>query len=92
VISVDYFKVFVAGLKSLIGGRMTPYESLIDRARREAILRMKEQARELGATMIFNSKFELVSLYKGTRNTIQSVEGLAYGTAMIPARQPGTSP
>ena len=90
VISVDYFKVFVAGLKSLVGGRMTPYESLIDRARREAILRMKEQARQLGATMIFNSKFELVSLYKGARNTVQSIEGLAYGTAMIPARQRGT--
>ena len=42
VISVDYFKRFVAGLRNLIGGRVTPYETLIDRARREAILRMKE--------------------------------------------------
>jgi uncharacterized protein YbjQ (UPF0145 family) len=90
VISVDYFKVFVAGLKSLVGGRMTPYESLIDRARREAVLRMKEQAHRQGATMVLNTKFELVSLYKGARNTIQSIEGLAYGTALIPARPSGT--
>ena len=34
VISVDFFKVFVAGLRSLIGGRLTTYESLADRARR----------------------------------------------------------
>lgn len=88
VISVDYFKVFVAGLRQLVGGRVRSYESLIDRARREAVLRMKEEAREAGATMIFNVKFEAAPLYKGRRNGIQSVEALAYGTAIIPARKP----
>ena len=34
VISVDYFKKFVAGLRSIVGGRIASYESLIDRARR----------------------------------------------------------
>jgi uncharacterized protein YbjQ (UPF0145 family) len=85
VISVDYFKVFVASLRKLVGGRMRPYESLIDRARREAVLRMKEAAQKAGATMIFNVKFEAVPLYKGQRNSIQSVEALVYGTAIIPA-------
>lgn len=88
VISVDFFKVFVAGLRKLIGGRMRPYESLIDRARREAVLRMKAEAHKLGASMIFNVKFESVPLYKGQRNSIQSVEALVYGTAIIPARPP----
>jgi uncharacterized protein YbjQ (UPF0145 family) len=88
VISVDYFKVFVAGLRKLIGGRMRSYESLIDRARREAVLRMKAEAKKQGATMIFNVKFQAVPLYKGRRNTVQSVEALAYGTAIIPARPP----
>lgn len=90
VISVDFFKVFVAGLRQLIGGRMRSYESLIDRARREAVLRMKDEARKHGASMIFNVKFEAVPLYKGQRNSVQSVEALAYGTAIIPARRPGT--
>ncbi|MDF1763437.1 MAG: heavy metal-binding domain-containing protein, partial [Oleibacter sp.] len=40
VISVDYFKTVAAGLRNLIGGRVGAYESLIDRARREATLRM----------------------------------------------------
>lgn len=88
VISVDFFKVFVAGLRKFIGGRMRPYESLIDRARREAVLRMKAEAHKLGANMIFNVKFESVPLYKGQRNSIQSVEALVYGTAIIPARPP----
>lgn len=83
VISVDYFKRFIAGLRNLIGGRITSYESLLDRARREAILRMKEEAKALGANLVFNVKFETASISKGTKNQIGSVEVLAYGTAFI---------
>lgn len=83
VISVDYFKRFIAGLRNLIGGRVTSYETLLDRARREAILRMKEEAQALGANLIFNVKFETASITKGRKNQIGSVEVLAYGTAFI---------
>ncbi len=84
VISVDFFKRFLASLRSLIGGRVVSYESLIDRARREAILRMKKQARSLGSEKIFNIKYETASISKNARNNIGSVEVLAYGTAFIP--------
>lgn len=85
VISVDYFKRFIAGLRNLVGGPVTSYESLLDRARREAILRMKEQAQEQGAEFVFNVKFETSRLYQGrNKNSIGSVEVLAYGTALIP--------
>ncbi|MFT6733724.1 MAG: hypothetical protein ACJAS9_001914 [Polaribacter sp.] len=40
---MDYFKRFLAGLRNIFGGRVVTYESLVDRARREAILRMKEK-------------------------------------------------
>jgi len=83
-ISVDYFKRFVAGLRKLMGGRIIPYETLVDRARREAVLRMKEQARSEGAALVFNVKIETSSISKGRRNTIGSIEVLAYGTALIP--------
>ncbi|MCU7947046.1 MAG: YbjQ family protein [Candidatus Thiodiazotropha sp. (ex Cardiolucina cf. quadrata)] len=86
VISVDYFKRFVAGLRNLFGGRVTTYEGLLDRARREALLRMKSQARTAGAKLVFNVKYETASISKGRRNSIGSVEVLAYGTAMIPPR------
>lgn len=84
VISVDFFKRLVAGLRNLIGGRLTSYESLLERARREAILRMKEEANALGATMICNVKLETASLYKDQNQGIASVEVYAYGTAIIP--------
>ncbi|MFC1589434.1 YbjQ family protein [Pseudomonadota bacterium] len=84
VVSVDYFKRFISGLRALIGGRMVSYESLLDRARREAILRMKQQAKELNADMIFNIKFETSSISKNARGRIGSIEVLAYGTAFSP--------
>ena len=86
VVSVDYFKRFVAALRNLFGGRVTAYETLLDRARREAILRMKAQAEAMGASMVFNVKYETASISKGSGQTIGSVEVLAYGTALIKRR------
>jgi len=85
VISVDFFKKFLSGLRLIVGGRLKSYESLVDRARREAILRMKEEAHKLGAEMILNVKLETSSISKGSKGKIGSVEVLAYGTAIIPS-------
>jgi len=84
VISIDYFKRIAAGLRGLIGGRVSAYETLIERARREAILRMKESADKKGATMIINVRLETASISKGKKQQIGSVEVYAYGTAIIP--------
>lgn len=82
VVSVDYFKRFVAGLRKLLGGRLKSYESLLDRGRREAVLRMKEQAKSFNANMIFNVKFETASISKGAGRSIGSVEVYVYGSAV----------
>ena len=82
VISTDYFKMFVAGLRKLVGGRLKSYESLFDRGRREAILRMKQSALELGFDQIFNVRFETASISKGARKNIGSVEVYVYGSAV----------
>ena len=84
VISIDYFKKISAGLRNLIGGRVGAYESLVERARREAILRMKADAEDKGATSIFNVKLETSSITKGSKGQIGAVEVLAYGTGLIP--------
>ncbi len=84
VISIDYFKRFLAGLRMLFGGRVTAYESLVDRARREAMLRMREEARGRGARYVFNVRMETASISKGAGQAIGSVEVVAYGTAVIP--------
>ncbi len=83
VISEDYFKRIVSGLQSLFGGRLKSYESLVDRARREAVLRMKQEARARGARMIFNVKFQTFSIPGNRQNSSGAVEVLAYGTGLI---------
>jgi uncharacterized protein YbjQ (UPF0145 family) len=80
VISIDYFKKFVASLINIFGGNIGAYESLIDRARREAILRMKAEAK--GASEIVNVRIETSSITKNAQNNIGAVEVLAYGTAI----------
>ena len=86
VISIDYFKQVVAGLRAIIGGRVTAYESLLERARREAILRMKEEALAKGANMVINVKLETASITKGAKQQVGCVEVYAYGTALIPVK------
>lgn len=86
VIAEDYFKRVAAGMKSLFGGRLTAYESLMDRGRREAIVRMKQEARRRGAGMIFNVRLETASLSEDQRGqqVLFSAEFIAYGTALVP--------
>jgi uncharacterized protein YbjQ (UPF0145 family) len=86
VVSVDFFKQFIASLRNLFGGRLVGYESLLDRARREALLRMKEEAMAMGALLVVNVRLETASLSKGTsqRGSVGAVEVYAYGTAIVP--------
>lgn len=88
VISIDYFKRFLAGLRNLFGGRMKSYETLLDRARREALLRMKASAIQQGAQAIINIRLETAAINQSTsgQGSVGSVEVLAYGTALIPLR------
>ncbi|WP_447968563.1 YbjQ family protein [Nitrospira sp. M1] len=80
VISVDYFKRFLATLRNIFGGTVQAYETLLDRARREAILRLKESCPDAG--QIINLRVETSSISKGDSERIGSVEVLAYGTAI----------
>ena len=75
VISTDYFRLIVAGLRNLLGGEVSAYETLVDRGRREAVLRMKEQAP--GADIILNMRIESCQVTQ-----TGAVELLAYGTAV----------
>jgi len=85
VISIDYFKRLLGNLRNLFGGRVKAYESLLDRARREAVLRMKEEAQARGGEMITNLRMETSTLTGSAnqRGQIGSVEVIAYGTAVI---------
>lgn len=83
VISSDYFKRYIFGFITIIGGRVGVFESLMDRARREAILRMKEDAKTMQADEIVNYRIETMAICGGQGNQPMGiVEVLAYGTAI----------
>ena len=83
VISIDYFKRLFSILKNITGGSISSYESLVDRARREAVLRMKAQAFG-NANIILNMRVETSSISQNANNkqSVGSIEAYAYGTAV----------
>jgi len=85
VIATDYFKSIATQLRNLIGGEMKSMQSLVDRARREAIVRMLEQADRAGATEVHNVRLETSNIRSATtkKKAAISVEILAFGTAVV---------
>lgn len=85
VVSIDYFKRLLAIFRNIFGGRVKAYESLVDRARREAILRMKAEARQRGAGMVLNLRLETATIGRNAnrKKQVGSVEAIAYGTAVV---------
>lgn len=75
VIANDKFKTWIAGWINLTGGRVFSYETLLERARREAIVRMMRDAQALDANAVWNVRI-LTSVIGG------GVEAVAFGTAL----------
>lgn len=82
VIGSDYFKNFLAGLRSFFGGELKSLETLMDRARREATLRVLEVAAAQGASAVFNVRLETsnIGAMQGKKQAPMA-EVLVYGTA-----------
>ena len=84
VIGMDYFKMTLAAFMNFLGGRISVYETLVERARREAILRMKETARRENGRYICNIKFSTANVMGQQAKKAGCVEVIAYGTTIIP--------
>lgn len=86
VVGPDTFRRFLAGVRNLFGGRLRSYEGMLDRARREAILRMIEQVPNADAVVNFRMETSKIGdLQK--KQGIVSIEVLAYGTAIVYAER-----
>jgi uncharacterized protein YbjQ (UPF0145 family) len=82
VVALDYFKKIAAKLKSLVGGSLRSYETMLDRARREAIVRMLKEADAMGATAVYNIRVEFSTIAGNNPARPGGAELLAYGTAV----------
>ena len=65
-----------AGLKTLIGGELTKYNEMMNKAREIATDRMTNEARRLGADAIVGVRFSSASIMQS------AAEIMAYGTAV----------
>jgi uncharacterized protein YbjQ (UPF0145 family) len=68
---------FVAFLKNLVGGEVTEYTQVIAQSREQALDRMVEEARTLGANAIVGLRFSTTYVTQG------AAEIMAYGTAVV---------
>ena len=82
VVAMDAFKKLMASFVNLFGGRMKAYESLVDRARREAVLKVKQRAAESGCNVIANLRLETSSISKSAKKQVGAVEAIAYATGV----------
>jgi uncharacterized protein YbjQ (UPF0145 family) len=80
VLGSDRGKQVVAQLRSLLGGEVRSFQKILVRARREARLRMLEEARRIGADCVINVRYETAEI------TALAAEVLCYGTAIRTAR------
>lgn len=82
VVSVDHFKRFLSRFRMIFGGEIRSYSSLIDRARREAVLRMKES--QPHADVYINTRLETSTISSTSGGEgVGTIEVLAYGTAIV---------
>lgn len=79
VVAKDYFKSFAAGLRNILGGEVRSYRPMMARARRQARVRMLDEAGRKGAAAVINVRYETSMVGGG------GVEVYCYGTAITSA-------
>lgn len=67
----------MAGLRNIVGGEVREYTKLLAESREQALDRMVEEARGLGANAIVDVRFTTSMVMQG------AAELLAYGTAVV---------
>jgi uncharacterized protein YbjQ (UPF0145 family) len=78
--SRSVFGTIGGGLQTLIGGNITLFTELCERARIEAFEIMCQHADEMGANAVIGVRYDATEVYRGT------TEVLCYGTAVAVER------
>ena len=79
VLGCDYGKQILARVRDIFGGEVRSFRRVLDRARREAVLRMQHEADALGADLVVNVRFTTAMM--GSR--LLAAEVICYGTAVV---------
>ncbi len=74
--TVNALRDIGAGLKTLVGGELSKYTEMMDRARQIAVERMTAEAQRLGADAVVGVRSSSSSIMQG------AAEVVVYGTAV----------
>ena len=74
--SKNFGKVFMAGMKTIVGGEIRGYTEMLIEARQIATKRMVDEAEALGADAVVGLRYGSASVMQG------AAEVIAYGTAV----------
>ena len=94
VIGSDHFKTFASGIRNLFGGRHRSLETIMERARHEALIRMLAEDEKMEAQAVWNVRIETSNIAFGGGNGkgLIAAEIYAYGTALRLDRGFGPAP
>ena len=68
----------IAGIEGIFGGEVTSYSSEAEKARRDSLQRLIDNAAKMGANAVVKTDFETSDILQGTATLFS-----AYGTAVI---------
>lgn len=95
VVASDYFKNFISGFRKFFGGEMKSYYTLMERARRETLAKLIEQAREMGYNAVCNVRLEPADVSGAVTNPKKKsvmvciiATATAYDTEVVTAAPP----
>ncbi len=90
VVATDYFKSFAAKLRKILGGELRSYQTLMDRARRQAMVNMLRSARDAGFDAVCNVRMETAGIGGAGMESrgMTTVAMMAWGTAYRRAAGP----
>lgn len=83
VIATDYLKTFLARLRNFFGGQVGSYQTMLVRARREAALRVLEQAHRQGYNAVCNIRLETADV--GGNSVTQGKKGMVMAAILASA-------
>ncbi len=75
--SRSIFGTIGAGLQTLVGGNISLFSDLCEQTRHDAMERMLEHARSLGANAVIGLRYDATEIMQGV------TEVLCYGTAVL---------
>lgn len=77
IAGANLFRDFFAGIRDIVGGRSKSYEAVLQRARKEALNEMTQQAKELGANAVVGVDIDYEVLGKAGGMLMVTASGTA---------------